>query len=1066
MAQNPVNSPLQPPPGATVITSVIGSITVTETFVPITYSQYASLRTVATITSVNSQGVTVTDVVGPGGVAWAPLSVPTAGPQIEPTDAPYQTGTGNRPASTARATTALPPGATVVTTTVGTGVVSETFIPTTYSQFLTLASTISSFYTDNAGSTVPFEIGPGGVAWTPLATQPTGMPEIPPPTNLPSHATRPLPETGSEQTGGLSMGTVAPKTTAKGGITGGILPVITTAFDVQAAIVTSIDPTITGNTAISTGDGTHPWALYPFIHGGPHCLWCPPGLEHGGIVLWGITKPGVSSLRCSNDMFVGRLIISLQEYDDIEPPIPSIVGPMPDIVVDGDLTPSAKENPDDQRPSNAQQRKTDEPTQTEPTTTRGSTARPSEQSTGSCSATVVPDCEVVCSNQSTSKSCSTTCTSSTITCSGHGTTVTSVQTGACERPSPYSTTLAPVQEPSKGLGKGSIALPSGGRTSVLTRTGTAASGSGTARPNTRSLTHSPELPAPTTARAGASTARGGRNTNTGIGPNSSPASGSRAALTLITSRRAAASTTHYVPPAWECPNDGVRQNAAGCPTPTTSTGGPLRCSTGSNLGVATYDPQTWCGCNDKIYSTISGATSDYCAYQTPPASTIDPTQVPNPFPFTTTNSQNGEVVACATSSVDTSKSTTACDGKSTIVSTVTSIAVAASASAAAAVPTANCDFWDEVLYWTFEVYNINGWAGDEGNLLKTQEKGCGGLTGWNWPTSNDNARLQHVYFNLPLTMKSGCVERAIKSAGGPGGLSCKGHGLKKRNAELLDEGTANNKNLRSRRYGKRLEHQFSHQYLAKKAMEVESQDITGPSLVSRAHSAAWTKYAPKGVQYYNEWKNRGADQDDKAALCNFDQTYDFSVDPLPVTEPMDPIKPYINGAEGQTYTNFRWHWPKGPTNQATAIFWNNISPVDNAIIAFSNDRGGDEEGDEDKSPDNWSDMVWWLWLRATTQGGEASGLQQIFRYNVDNPDSRDILEEVVGTKQDEIVTLEPDDARSQDNGFWALLGCPNGTGMIHLVGDHKKALNGKGIKSISCVYNRREDQYYMWGNLG
>ncbi|KAL8959198.1 MAG: hypothetical protein Q9183_005679 [Haloplaca sp. 2 TL-2023] len=425
--------------------------------------------------------------------------------------------------------------------------------------------------------------------------------------------------------------------------------------------------------------------------------------------------------------------------------------------------------------------------------------------------------------------------------------------------------------------------------------------------------------------------------------------------------------------------------------------------------------------------------------------------------------RNGEVTACATSSVDTSKSTTACAGSSTIVSTVSSIAAAASASAAAAVPTADCDFWDKVLYWRFEIYNINGWAGDRGKALRKEEKGCGALTDWEWKVDND--RYQRAYFNLPLTIKSGCVERAIASAGGPEGLSCTGHGLEKRSAVVED--CLLHKNLTSRKYGKISEHRFSHEDHNENVINASNPKISRRAIVPRAHTEAWDRYAPKGIQYYNEWKNRGADRDDKPALCNFDETYDFSQDPLSVTGPYDPIKAYINGEGGQTYTNFRWHWPKGPTNQATAIFWNNISPVDNAIIAFSNDRGGDEEEGEDRSPDNWSDMVWWLWLRACSTGeGDTAALSQIFRYNVDNDATKDILQEVLGDKEDEVVTLEPDDEESEDNGFWALLGSPNGTGMIHMVGDHKKALNGKGIKNIKCVYKRREDQYYMWGDLG
>ncbi|KAL8712969.1 MAG: hypothetical protein Q9220_002829 [cf. Caloplaca sp. 1 TL-2023] len=748
----------------------------------------------------------------------------------------------------------------------------------------------------------------------------------------------------------------------------------------------------------------------------------------------------------------GATVIISTEYDDIVPPIPDIVGPMPDIVVNDDLVPSAKEDPEDEKTTETRS------TESEPTKTSASTSSTDSSCTSS---TVVQDCEVLCASQSASTSCSTTCISSTVSCSGHGTTTTSTETGACERPSGYSSVLAPVTEPSKGLGKGSILLPGGGSATGASRTGVSTTETGTRETST--TTNSGASSSTLTSNTAASTEQGGQTT----GVTSSTFTTSRTSGTNTlqdTSGSITSTTSIYTPPAWQCPNDGVRQNAPGCPTPSTSTGGPLRCSTGSNLGAAIYDPKTWCGCNGDIYSTISGATSDYCAYSTVPASTIRPTQVPNPYPFTTTNMQNGEVVACATSSVDVAKSSTACDGKSTIVSTVTSIAVAASASAAAAKPTADCDFWDEVLYWNFEVYNINGWAGDGGASLHQQEGGCKGLTGWEWHVDND--RYQHAYFNLPFTIKSGCVERAIKSAGGPEGLSCTGHGLKKRSKS--NEQTEASKPLKARVFGKRSEHRFSTQSLEDEANYAESHNISQRAIIPRAHTASWTKYAPKGIQYYNEWKNRPATQDDKPALCDFDSTYDFSYTPFAVTEPFPNIKPYINGPKGQTYTNFRWHWPKGPTNQATAIFWNNISPVDNVIVAFSNDRGGDADEGEDPSPDNWSDMLWWLWLRATADGaGDKAALSQIFRYNVDNEASKEILEEVLGDKVDEVVTLEPDEAQDADgNGFWALLGCPNGTGMIHLVGDHKMALGGKGVKSISCVYDGREDQYYMWGNLG
>lgn len=195
------------PPGATIMSKTISGIVVIQTFIPTRIPQYASLLTTTTITSVNAQNSVFTYLVGPGGVAWTPLSPPGAGLQVRPTDAPFQSSTEK-----------IPNAAIGVTT--GTA---------------------------SAGSAMCQRI-----------------------------ATR----------------TIADLTT-----TGGILPIVTSPIDVQAAILTSVDSAITENTAISTGDGTHPWGIYPFFHGGPHCLWCPPGLDNGGLVFWGITKPGVSDLK-------------------------------------------------------------------------------------------------------------------------------------------------------------------------------------------------------------------------------------------------------------------------------------------------------------------------------------------------------------------------------------------------------------------------------------------------------------------------------------------------------------------------------------------------------------------------------------------------------------------------------------------------------------------------------------------------------------------------------------------------------------------------------------------------
>lgn len=103
----------------------------------------------------------------------------------------------------------------------------------------------------------------------------------------------------------------------------------------------------------------------------------------------------------------------------------------------------------------------------------------------------------------------------------------------------------------------------------------------------------------------------------------------------------------------------------------------------------------------------------------------------------------------------------------------------ASWSAAAATPTAGC--WitgdDGLGDSAFEVYGINGWAGDDGAKLFRQEEGCGVLDDWQWRTGiqadfqGRQRDTQTASFSLSL-FKGGCVERAVHSAGGP----APGHG--------------------------------------------------------------------------------------------------------------------------------------------------------------------------------------------------------------------------------------------------------------------------------------------------
>ena len=201
-----------------------------------------------------------------------------------------------------------------------------------------------------------------------------------------------------------------------------------------------------------------------------------------------------------------------------------------------------------------------------------------------------------------------------------------------------------------------------------------------------------------------------------------------------------------------CMNNPVDEDPPNCIQPSTSSQ-PFKCSAGSNLGVATYDPATWCGCNTNsgtLYPTMTTGSGDAaCAYTAPPTITVKPTAVP-----VNTASINSALTAS--------------------ISSASAASADAAWSSAAAVPSAACyitgddGFGDS----SFEVYGINGWAGDDGSKLSDQLNGCGILDPYQYyPDSQSEFEGRTrttgtAYFGLGF-FKGGCVERAVHSAGGP-----------------------------------------------------------------------------------------------------------------------------------------------------------------------------------------------------------------------------------------------------------------------------------------------------------
>ena len=205
----------------------------------------------------------------------------------------------------------LPAGATVVTATINSQIIIETFVPTTLLEYSTISAEWSTSIEDTRGSSVPLVIGSGGLIWTPVG-QPSADFDIPLPTKPPSNADAMTPtiadssRTATPVAKTSSLATQTPsdisvhadQTSSKNeGASSQTSPPLPTITAYNPDVVTvSVDTTISSNTALSTSDDSHTLGLYPFIHGGPSCSFCPPSIVVGGLILYGMNRPGVNLL--------------------------------------------------------------------------------------------------------------------------------------------------------------------------------------------------------------------------------------------------------------------------------------------------------------------------------------------------------------------------------------------------------------------------------------------------------------------------------------------------------------------------------------------------------------------------------------------------------------------------------------------------------------------------------------------------------------------------------------------------------------------------------------------------
>lgn len=214
-------------------------------------------------------------------------------------------------------------------------------------------------------------------------------------------------------------------------------------------------------------------------------------------------------------------------------------------------------------------------------------------------------------------------------------------------------------------------------------------------------------------------------------------------------------------------------------------------------------------------------------------------------------------------------------------------------------------------------------------------------------------------------------------------------------------------------------------------------------------SAAWKTYASKGQGYWDAFNNRDPNEPDKV-LCNFFATY--KLEQASTSPPVASFRPFLTLIGLQIaiiyQTVVTWTAPPGKND---AELSNLFDPASGTIVA-----SGNEIGD---APDHWSDIAWYLWRRSCLTADPTTttfnNLHTIIQRYVTNSDTMDIIADALdpGYVIGERAYFTPADRDPDKNAFWALLGSPNGNGIIHMLDDNKRMLRGKSIARIGVWAN-------------
>jgi hypothetical protein len=145
-------------------------------------------------------------------------------------------------------------------------------------------------------------------------------------------------------------------------------------------------------------------------------------------------------------------------------------------------------------------------------------------------------------------------------------------------------------------------------------------------------------------------------------------------------------------------------------------------------------------------------------------------------------------------------------------------------------------------------------------------------------------------------------------------------------------------------------------------------------------------------------------------------------------------------------------------NSINAPYLNYIS-AEGAVVCNFNDKFLDHNEPEDRL--EWSEMLFQIYANVTREAGKPlKNLRTIWRIVISNGDTTTILGEATkkgsGTWQRTFLEF-----KAGTNGFFALLGCPNGKGIVRMLTEHCNGCGRKTIQSVRIPHLKARHMMYF-----